>query len=143
MYIGNEKAEELSAGTGEKPLIHILLVDDHDMMRKGLKKIIDAEEDMQVVGEAVDGEEAVSMAKETSPDIIVMDINMPRMNGIEATTIIMSSEMDLRIIGLSLHDSKEVMQGMLSAGATAYISKDEAFKVLCNTVRREARLAQE
>lgn len=118
--------------------IRVLLVDDHKMMREGLCKIVNAEEDMNVVGEASDGSEAVKLALKLSPDVIIMDINLPELNGIEATTQIKSRLSNVRIIGISFHDSTDVIQDMRNAGATAYLKKDEAFDTLSETIRAEA-----
>ncbi|HEX6982577.1 MAG TPA: response regulator transcription factor [Balneolaceae bacterium] len=120
--------------------VKVLLVDDHQLMHGVLKKIVNAENDLTVIAEAFDGEEAIKLAQETSPDIIIMDVNMPRKNGIEATKEIMSRMPSLRIIGLSLHDHEDVIKSMLTAGASAYLTKDQAFKTLCSTIRREAKL---
>ncbi|WP_372638354.1 PAS domain S-box protein [Fodinibius sp.] len=118
--------------------IKVLLVDDHQMVRKGLRKIIEDQDDVFVAGEAGDGEEAVSLSRETAPDIVLMDVNMPKMDGIEATRRITSEMPGTRIIGLSLHDEKRVIEKMRSAGASAYLTKTEAFESLIVTIRAEA-----
>jgi CheY-like chemotaxis protein len=117
--------------------LNILLVDDHDMVRKGLRQMIEQQDDMSVVAEASDGREAVELARRYSPDIIVMDVNMPVMDGIEATQKIKSEMPNIRIIGLSLHDSEEVIQNMYNAGASSYLIKNEAFETLIKTIRSE------
>lgn len=117
--------------------IRVLLADDHKMMREGLRKIIKEEEDLLIIAEASDGREAVNMAREFSPDVVVMDVNMPIMNGIEATRRISEDNSDICIIGLSLHDSKNVSKAMKNAGASAYLTKTEAIEALCETIRRE------
>lgn len=122
--------------------IRVLLVDDHKMMREGLKKIIKEEDGIEVIAEASDGREAVTLAHEVKPDIIVMDVNMPLMNGIEATRKITADNPDVRIIGLSLHDSSNVNKAMKNAGASAYLTKTEAIEELCATIRREAPVPQ-
>lgn len=118
--------------------ITVLLVDDHKMMREGLCKIVNVQADMKVIGEASDGKEAVELAREISPDTVIMDVNLPEMNGIEATRQIKSQLPNARIIGISFHDSSDVIQDMRNAGATAYLKKDEAFDTLCETIRAEA-----
>jgi DNA-binding NarL/FixJ family response regulator len=110
------------------------------MVRKGLRKIIDQKDDLTVISEAVNGKEAVKMAELTLPDIIVMDVNMPKMNGIQATKKIKSAMPHVPIIGLSLHDDKDIIQDMRTAGASAYITKSEAFETLCATIRSEAQV---
>ncbi|MDZ7680463.1 MAG: response regulator [Fodinibius sp.] len=137
--------EEPISPTSEltKEKIRVLLVDDHKMMREGLSKIVDAEEDMKVIGEASDGKEAVELARETNPDVIIMDVNLPKMNGIEATKKIKSILPAARIIGISVHDSVDVIQDMRNAGATAYLKKDEAYETLCETIRAEISASNE
>ncbi len=120
----------------------ILIVDDHEMVRRGLRKMIENQDDLMVIAEASNGEEAVKSARETSPDIIVMDINLPGMDGIEATRKITAEMPDIRVIGLSLHDEKGVADDMRSAGASAYLTKTEAFETLCATIRSEATMAK-
>lgn len=118
-------------------IIKVMLADDHEMMRKGLKEIVDGEDDLTVVAEASNGEEAVTLARKTSPDAIIMDVNMPRMDGIEATKEILSTKPKTKVVGLSLHDDEEVKDSIRSAGASAYLSKNDAFKTLCATIRSE------
>lgn len=130
---------EKKAINGQKDKkIRVLLVDDHLMMRQSLRMIIDAQDDLTVIGEASNGEEAVKLARETRPQVIVMDVNMPFMNGIEATQKIASTMPEVCIVGLSLHDSQEVINSMRSAGASAYIMKSEASESLCFAIRSEA-----
>lgn len=144
MSINQEKEKELSSSKdGEKSKhkvdLKILIADDHQMVRNGFRQMINKQEDMNVVGEAADGEETVQLARKMKPDVILMDVNMPAMDGIEATKIITSELPDICVIGLSLHDSDEVVSNMFSAGASAYLSKDQAFKELVKTIRREVR----
>lgn len=144
MSIDQEKEEELSPNRdGEKNKqkleLKILIADDHQMVRNGFCQMINKQEDMKVIGEAADGEETVEMTRKIKPDVILMDVNMPAMDGIEATKIITSEFPDICVIGLSLHDSDEVVANMFSAGASAYLSKDQAFKALVKTIRDEVR----
>ena len=126
-----------------KPKVKVLLVDDHQMMREGLRKMIEDEDDLVVIAEASDGKDAVKLAGEASPDVIVMDVNMPGMNGIEATRQIAADMPHMRIIGLSLQQEESVSRAMRSAGASAYLTKSEVFETLCATIRSEAALARE
>lgn len=138
---GEHKADQHDTNTNKSDpagAIKVLLVDDHQMVRKGLRKIIEEQDDIRVTGEAANGEEAIKLAGETSPDIILMDINLPGIDGIEATQRIVNSMPDVRVIGLSLHDETEVVADVKSAGASAYLSKTEAFESLVETIRAEA-----
>ncbi len=118
--------------------IKVLLVDDHRMVREGLRNIIDGQDDIMVIGEAANGEEAIKLSRETSPDIILMDVSMPGMDGIKATREITSDMPHIRIIGLSLHEEDRVAEQMRNAGASAYLTKTEAFESLIVTIRAEA-----
>lgn len=122
--------------------IRVLLVDDHHMVRRGLRKLIEEQDDLTVIMEASNGKDAVQLARETSPDVMVMDVNMPGMNGIEATQKIRAEMPKIRIIGLSLHNQEDVARNMRSAGASAFVTKAEAFETLCATIRREALVAK-
>lgn len=138
---GSTPPSGLPEQTGSDLKIKVLLVDDHQMMREGLQRIIEEEDDLTVIGEASDGEEAVKLAQEAYPDVIIMDVNMPGMNGIEATREITSNTPQVRIIGLSLQEEKNVAEAMRSAGASAYLTKSEVFETLCATIRSEAMMA--
>ena len=117
--------------------ICVMLVDDHAVVRQGLSMMLDLQSDMQVVGEASDGEKAVHLAREIVPDVILMDINMPNMNGVEATRIIHSEFPHIRIIGLSINDEDESAAEMISAGASAYRSKSDNINLLFAEIRGE------
>ena len=105
--------------------IRVLLVDDHAMLRQGLKSLLQNYGNVEVVGEAADGEEAVTLASRLEPSGVVMDINMPKMNGIEATTRIHGKSPHLPIIGLSVNGI-EHGNAILRAGAKAFVSKEAA-----------------
>lgn len=115
--------------------IKILLVDDHKMMRDGLRNTVKKQQDLTVIGEASNGKEAVEFVQKNSPDVVIMDVNMPIMDGIEATQHIMSAMPKVTIIGLSLHEGTTVKKNMLKVGAAAYVTKDKAVKTLCATIR--------
>jgi DNA-binding NarL/FixJ family response regulator len=113
--------------------IRVLLVDDHAMVRQGLKSILQDYGNLEVVGEAANGEEAVTLAALLDPSVIVMDINMPKMNGIEATARINGQAPHLPIIGLSMNGG-EYQDAILRAGAKAFISKEAAVDFLYTAI---------
>jgi len=104
----------------------ILLVDDHQMFREGLKAVLKSETDFQVIGEAADGVQAVELSRELAPDVVIMDISMPEMNGVEATGRIHAESPDIKIIILSMHTEKRFILGALKAGATGIVAKNSA-----------------
>ncbi len=117
----------------------ILLADDHTIVRKGLRSILEREPDMEVVGEAADGREAVRKASALSPDIVVLDITMPKMNGIEAAARIARESPATKIIALTMHSSEEYVYALLKVGAKGYILKDSAPSDLIEAIRAVAR----
>jgi len=115
--------------------LRILLVDDHKMMRDGLRAILRSNADVEVVGEADDGRSAVDMVKRLRPDIVVMDVGIPHMNGIEATRQIKSLYPDTRVVALSTHSDKRYVMNMIKAGASGYVLKEAASDDLFHAVR--------
>jgi CheY-like chemotaxis protein len=107
-------------------VLRILLADDHAMVRQGLRSILDAYRDISVVGEAADGEEAVEMAGLLGPDVIVMDVNMARLDGIEATRRVKTRWPGIIVVGLSVSTASQVESLLLEAGASCYVSKEAA-----------------
>ncbi len=118
--------------------IRVLLADDHTLMRAGLRMVVDAQPDLTVIGEANDGREAVAMARELKPDIVVMDIGMPSLNGIEAARQIRASLPDTQIVMLSMHSDEGYILRALKAGAKAYLLKDSAEADLARAMRAAA-----
>jgi two-component system response regulator NreC len=114
--------------------IKILLADDHKITRDGLKALLESQKNMIVIGEAENGRQAVRLASELAPDVIVMDINMPELNGIEATRQIIAELPDTKIIALSMYSDKRYVVGMLKAGVSGYLLKNCAFDELVSAI---------
>ena len=115
--------------------MNILIADDHQILRDGLKALLSRQPDMKVVGEAADGEEAVGMARELRPDIVVMDVMMPVMNGFEATMAIKAFDDSISVVALSMYANAGFVYEMFRAGASAFLVKDCAFEELEDAVR--------
>lgn len=113
----------------------ILIADDHKILREGLKALLCRQPDMKVVGEAADGEEAVRMARELRPDIVVMDVMMPVMNGFDATMAIRGLDPSVNVVALSMYANAGFVYEMFRAGASAFLVKDCAFEELEDAVR--------
>jgi PAS domain S-box-containing protein len=125
-------AEEAPVG---KNGIRVLVVDDHTLFRDGIADILSREPDIEVVGKAADGREAIDLARMLAPEVILMDISMPGVDGIEATTAIHREHPEIRIIGLSMHEDPELVRVMFQAGAVDYRNKDCGAKELLSAVR--------
>ncbi len=116
-------------------LIRILLADDHTIVRDGLRAILERESDMRVVGEAADGWESVRLAETESPDVVVMDLGMPNMNGMEATRRIIESNSRVGVVILSMHQDESYVLGALKAGAKGYLLKDSMRSEVLQAIR--------
>lgn len=114
-----QKTSSRGAGAG----LRVLFVDDHKVMRQGLIRLISSQPDIEVAGEAANGREAVELARQLRPDVILMDISMPEMDGVEATRVIKAELPGVRVIGLSMFEDKSSAQNIISAGADAFIPK--------------------
>ena len=115
--------------------IRLVLADDHAMMREGLKSMIGKESDMQVVGEAENGKQTLDLVRKVAPHVVVMDIAMPDLNGIEATRKILKAKPTIKVVGLSGHPNRELVREMLKAGACAYVLKSRAYNELVRAIR--------
>lgn len=118
--------------------IRIVLADDHTLFRQGLRRIFELENDFTIIGEAVDGGQAVSLAKALTPDVILMDINMPGQSGVEATRSIKESNPGIKVLILSIHDDEAYIFESIRAGANGYLLKDVESEVLVQAVREVA-----
>ena len=106
--------------------IRVMLADDHGIVRTGIRYLLEHQPDIEVIGEAADGREAVRMAEELKPGVVVMDVAMPRLNGIEAAAQIVKHDPNVRVIILSMHDDEEYLVRALTAGVKGYLLKDTA-----------------
>jgi len=116
----------------------VLVVDDHAIVRQGLRAILDAEPDIEVIGEAADGREAVRKALTLLPDVVVMDVSMPRMNGLEATARIVKESPGIRVVALTMHSSEEYVYSLLKAGARGYLLKESVSSDLVEAIHAVA-----
>lgn len=119
--------------------INILLVDDHQMFRAGIRALIEAEERFEVIGEASSGDEAVDRVRELKPDIVIMDLAMPGSNGLEATRRISALELDTDVLVLTVHAEEEYLVPVVEAGASGYLTKTSADTDLIEAIRVVAR----
>jgi two-component system response regulator NreC len=115
--------------------IRIIIADDHQILRQGLKTLLAKEPDMEVVAEAEDGRRTLTKVRELRPHVVVMDVKMPDLNGIEATRQILSEFPDVKVIALSMYTDHRFVTNMLKAGAHAYLLKDCAFEELVQAIR--------
>ena len=114
--------------------IRILLAEDQPITREGLKSLIEKKGGMEVIGEAGNGRDAVRMALKLNPDVVVMDINMPELNGMEATRQLAEQAPEIRVVVLSMHSDRRYVSGMFKAGAMGYILKSSVFEDLCQAI---------
>ncbi len=116
------------------PALKVLIADDHEIVRQGLRSMLEAQRDCQVVGEAGDGRQAVTLTKELNPDVVILDIGMPTLNGLEATRQILKMRPQTKVLILTMHESDSVIREVLDAGARGYILKTDAGRDLVTAV---------
>jgi len=119
--------------------MNILVVDDHQLMRDGLRALLERETDLHVVGEAADGQEALELAPKLRPDLVLMDVSMPGLNGIEATRRLCALMPRARVVGLSMNADRRYVHAMFEAGAWGYLLKSSASDELIRAIRAVAR----
>src|SRR5512135_2243345 len=119
--------------------IKIILADDHQIVRQGLRTLLACEPDMKIVGEADNGRKALGLAEELAPDVIIMDISMPDLNGIDATRQILLKSPEIKIIALSMHSDSLFVMNMFKSGALGYLLKDCALEELVKAIRTVMR----
>jgi two-component system NarL family response regulator len=122
----------------EMSIITLIIVDDHALVREGICKILSLEPDIKIIDQATNGEEAIFQAQSKKPDIMLMDINMPGIGGVQACQAIKSKNPGIGIIGLTIHDQEEYLIEFIRAGASAYILKDVSPDQLIHTIREVA-----
>lgn len=116
-------------------MIRILLADDHQMMREGLRSLLSKQADFQVIGEADEGGKVLEMARTLNPDLVIMDIHIPGLDGIEATRILRSENPKVKVLALSMYSNRRFVEDMIHAGATGYLLKECAFQELTDAIR--------
>ena len=124
--------------TAKARAIRVLLVDDHPVVRQGLAQLLGTYADIEIVGEAGDGEQAVEQARRLKPDVVVMDVSMPKMSGIEATTVIHREQPGIRVIGLSIYEAADQAAAMREAGACAFVTKSGPTTEILEAIRTAA-----
>ena len=123
---------------GESDILRVVLADDHSVVREGLRLLVNAQPDMEVVGEAADGEAACRAARELTPDVLVMDLSMPLLNGADATAIVRRDCPDVRVLALTVHEERLYLTQLLRAGASGFVLKRSAASELVRAVRTVA-----
>ena len=121
------------------PKLRVFLADDHAVVREGLKALINGQAGMEVVGEAADGRTACARAREIRPDVVVMDVSMPELNGVQATRQLRSQCPDVKVLALTVHEERSYLRDLIEAGASGYVLKRSAAEDLVHAVQVVAR----
>ena len=119
--------------------IRVLIADDHKIVREGLRSILQHDLKMDVVGQAENGRKTIELARELKPDVVIMDISMPDLNGMEATRLILEESSSIKVVALSMHSDERFVSEMLKAGASGYLLKDCALDELDRAIRKIGR----
>lgn len=120
-------------------MIRVVLADDHPLARAGIRKFLEKEQDIQIVGEASNGEEALQLVEQLSPDVLLLDMEMPGLRGVDVARKLKEAYSPVRILALSTYDNKQYILGLLSNGASGYLVKEEVPKTIIEAVRGVAR----
>lgn len=115
--------------------IKVILADDHQLFREGLANLLAESKEVEVIAQAVNGKDAIDKAKKLRPDVMIMDINMPEMDGVEATSQLLKEISEMKIIGLSIHANKQYIKGMLEAGSSGYLFKNCSYDELIKAIQ--------
>jgi PAS domain S-box-containing protein len=139
---GNTRGAAVSGAPlpGDDRIVRVLVADDHELFREGLISLLNQEPYLKIVGEASDGQEAVDMARTLHPDIMICDVTMPKLNGVQVTSIVSHEFPDIKIIGLSMHEQDDMARAMRSAGAVAYCAKSAPIESLVSILRATAAI---
>ncbi len=128
------EVSEPTTGVTRRRVVRVLIADDHRIVRAGLVRLLSTRPEIDIVGEAADGVEAIELAKRLDPDVVLMDVTMPRLNGIDATRALHKQVPGVRIIGLSMHDSREIAEAMTQAGAAMFLTKGGPPQVVIDAI---------
>jgi CheY-like chemotaxis protein len=129
--------DDFQANTGQRPDVRkrILIADDHEVMRRGVRGLVESQEEWAVCGEAIEGNEAISKTRELQPDLLILDVSMPGMSGIEAALQILKDDPKIKILFFTMHDSPQMMREISNVGAWGYVAKARAGNDLVDAVR--------
>jgi two-component system response regulator DegU len=116
-------------------LIRVLVSDDHPLMRSAIRHVLEKESDIKVVGEAANGEETLQLVEHLHPDVLLLDMELPGMNGVDVARRLQAQDSDVHVLGLSAHDDRHYILNLLSCGASGYLTKEEAPQTLVHAVR--------
>ncbi|GAB6086942.1 response regulator [Alkaliphilus crotonatoxidans] len=116
-------------------IIKVLIVDDHSLVRQGLKQILELEKDIKIIGQAGDGEEAITKVQQLKPDVVLLDINMPKLNGIQTLRRLKDIDKTIKVIMLTFHEDQEYLYETINLGANGYVLKDSESESLIQAVR--------
>jgi len=121
------------------PPVRIVIADDHPVVRSGIREMLDADEDLEVVGEAGSGPEALRVVEEKQPDVLLLDVEMPELSGVEVAQRLQAESSPVRLLALSSYDDQEYVRGLLEGGASGYLTKENAPDLIVEAVRAVAR----